>query len=148
LLDENVHYINDLGRFIDGSTIELVHATEKNASSRFPNKQQKSTISADAFVVAVGGRPKALDIPGGTFIPTIAFKTLIYRVVPMPRYLIIGDEAITSDDLFSRSNLSNGTTGGNTVATPRVLVIGGSYVALECAGILNSLGADVTCLHR
>lgn len=44
---------------------------------------------------------------------------------------------ITSDDLFSLQS-SPGKT----------LVIGGSYVALECAGFLAGLGYDVTCSIR
>jgi thioredoxin reductase (NADPH) len=45
--------------------------------------------------------------------------------------------AITSDDLFSLK-----TDPGKT------LVIGGGYIALECAGFLNGLGKDVTMINR
>ena len=42
---------------------------------------------------------------------------------------------LLSDDIFSFASLpSNG----------KVLVIGGSYVALECAGFMASLGFDIT----
>jgi len=44
---------------------------------------------------------------------------------------------ITSDDLFSMQ-----TPPGKT------LVVGASYVALECAGFLAGLGFDVTCMVR
>ncbi|KOO26048.1 thioredoxin reductase mitochondrial [Chrysochromulina tobinii] len=48
-----------------------------------------------------------------------------------------GGRVITSDDLFSLK-----------VPPGRTLVIGGGYVALECAGFLASLGFDVTVLLR
>uniref|UniRef100_A0A8C6FY21 thioredoxin-disulfide reductase (NADPH) n=1 Tax=Moschus moschiferus TaxID=68415 RepID=A0A8C6FY21_MOSMO len=57
-----------------------------------------------------------------------------------PRYLgVEGDKehCITSDDLFSLPYCP-GTT----------LVVGASYVALECAGILAGLGLDVTVMAR
>ena len=57
-----------------------------------------------------------------------------------PQYAgIPGDKeyGITSDDLFSLKK-SPGKT----------LVIGASYVALECAGFLNSLRYDVTVMVR
>uniref|UniRef100_A0A0A9X5F0 thioredoxin-disulfide reductase (NADPH) n=1 Tax=Lygus hesperus TaxID=30085 RepID=A0A0A9X5F0_LYGHE len=44
---------------------------------------------------------------------------------------------ITSDDLFSMKNRPG-----------KVLVIGASYVALECAGFLNGLGYDTTVMVR
>jgi len=45
--------------------------------------------------------------------------------------------AITSDDLFSL-NHDPGST----------LVIGGGYIAVECAGFLNGLGKEVTMINR
>ena len=47
------------------------------------------------------------------------------------------DLAITSDDLFSLAD-----------APGKTLVVGGGYVALECAGVLASLGYEVTVLIR
>lgn len=43
------------------------------------------------------------------------------------------DHALTSDDLFSLK-----TSPGKT------LVVGASYIALECAGFMKELGLDVT----
>lgn len=57
-----------------------------------------------------------------------------------PRYLgIPGDKeyCITSDDLFSLKYCPGKT-----------LVVGASYVALECAGFLTGLGLDVTVMVR
>ena len=57
-----------------------------------------------------------------------------------PRYPDIPgakEYCITSDDLFS------------LVSPPgKTLVVGGSYVALECSGFLAALKFDVTCMIR
>ena len=45
--------------------------------------------------------------------------------------------AITSDDVFSLDR-----------APGRTLCVGGSYIALECAGFLTELGYDVTVAVR
>ena len=52
-------------------------------------------------------------------------------------FLTIFRPAITSDDIFA-------------LAKPpgRTLVIGASYVALECAGFLSGLGYDTTVMVR
>ncbi|XP_075540619.1 thioredoxin reductase 2, mitochondrial-like isoform X2 [Dermacentor variabilis] len=49
----------------------------------------------------------------------------------------LSDYAITSDDIFSLENPPGKT-----------LVIGASYVALECAGFLNGLGYDTSVMVR
>lgn len=67
-------------------------------------------------------------------------KRFIIATGERPRYLgIPGDKeyCITSDDLFSLSYCPGKT-----------LVIGASYVALECAGFLAGLGLDVTVMVR
>lgn len=101
LRDKGVEYKNALGAFKDPHTIEL---TDK--------KGKTSTVTARRVVVAVGGRPKPLDIPGG-------------------------EHAISSDDLFSLQK-----------APGKTLVVGASYVALECAGFLAGLGYDTTVMVR
>jgi len=45
--------------------------------------------------------------------------------------------AITSDDLFSMQKPPNKT-----------LVVGGGYIAIECAGFLSSMGYPVTIMTR
>lgn len=47
------------------------------------------------------------------------------------------DYAITSDDLFSLKENPGKT-----------LVIGGGYIAIECAGFIKGLGNDVTLINR
>ena len=57
-----------------------------------------------------------------------------------PRYPDIPgakEYAITSDDIFSMTDPPGKT-----------LVVGGSYVALECSGFLAGLKYDVTCMIR
>mmetsp|Transcript_12808 Transcript_12808/g.16827 ORF Transcript_12808/g.16827 Transcript_12808/m.16827 type:complete len:676 (-) Transcript_12808:421-2448(-) len=101
LKDKDVTYLNALGRFVGPNELELTFA---NGST--------SSITADRFVVAVGGRPNQLSCPGGEL-------------------------AITSDDLFSLKEHPGKT-----------LVVGASYVALECAGFLHGIGADATVMVR
>jgi thioredoxin reductase (NADPH) len=101
LREKSVDYKNALGAFVDPHTLEL---TDK--------KGKKSTITARRFVVAVGGRPKPLDIPGGEL-------------------------AISSDDIFSLAK-----------APGKTLVVGASYVALECAGFLAGLGYETAVMVR
>jgi thioredoxin reductase (NADPH) len=101
LREKAVEYKNALGSFIDPHTVEL---TDK--------KGKKSSITGRRILVAVGGRPKTLDIPGGEL-------------------------AISSDDLFSLDH-----------APGKTLVIGASYVALECAGFLAGLKYDVSVMVR
>jgi thioredoxin reductase (NADPH) len=101
LREKGVKYENALGAFVDPHTLEL---TDKRGKT--------SRITTRRVVIAVGGRPKALDIPGGEL-------------------------AMSSDDLFSRA-----TSPGKT------LVVGASYVALECAGFLAGIGLPVTVMVR
>jgi len=102
LRTDGVKYINEFGSFVDANTLEL---TDKKGAKR--------QITADTFVVAVGGRPK-------------------YTGLPNEKEL-----CISSDDLFS-------------LAAPpgKTLVVGASYVALECAGFLTGLGYDATVMVR
>lgn len=49
----------------------------------------------------------------------------------------LSEYSITSDDLFSLKEDPGAT-----------LIIGGGYIAVECAGFLNGLGKDVTMVNR
>ncbi|KAJ6668311.1 hypothetical protein lerEdw1_015688 [Lerista edwardsae] len=67
-------------------------------------------------------------------------RTFVLATGERPRYLgIPGDKecCITSDDLFSLPYCPGKT-----------LVVGASYVALECAGFLAGIGLDVTVMVR
>ena len=66
-------------------------------------------------------------------------KDIIISVGSRPKHLEGFDRNlyITSDDLCSR-----------TTAPRKTLVIGGSYVALECAGFLNGLGYSTDVMAR
>jgi thioredoxin/glutathione reductase (selenoprotein) len=65
LREAGITYLNKLGKFVGPNQLETTDA-----------KGNKQVISGARFVIATGGRPSALDIPGG-------------------------EHAITSDDLFS-----------------------------------------------
>lgn len=101
LQQKEVTYFNAFAKFIDEHHILL---TNKN--------NEESTVSAKDFIIAVGGRPRYLDIEGV-------------------------QHCISSDDLFSLPK-SPGKT----------LVVGGSYVALECAGFLAGLGFQTVVMAR
>jgi thioredoxin reductase (NADPH) len=66
LREAGVTYLNKLGKFVGPNTLELTD-----------NKGKTSTITGARFVIATGGRPTPLDIPGG-------------------------EHAITSDDIFMK----------------------------------------------
>lgn len=101
LREEGVVYKPAFGSFVDANTVELVD-----------RKKKRSTVTARRFVIAVGGRPRQLDIPGG-------------------------EHAVTSDDIFQLKE-----------APGKTLVVGASYVALECAGFLHGFGYDTTVMVR
>jgi thioredoxin/glutathione reductase (selenoprotein) len=65
LREEKVNYLNKLGRFVSPHELECTDA-----------KGKKEIITANKFVIAVGGRPTPLDCPGA-------------------------EHAISSDDIFS-----------------------------------------------
>ena len=98
---ENVEYLNARATFVDPTTVEIVDS--KGATKK---------ISSDTIVIAVGGRPRYLEIPGV-------------------------EHCVTSDDIFSLDKPPGKT-----------LVVGASYVALECAGFLNGIGFEVCVLVR
>merc|ERR1719230_1142356 len=102
LMSNNVKYLNAYATFINPNTVEAVD-----------KKGKKTTITADAFVIATGGRPKYPDIPGAK------------------------EYGITSDDVFALK-----TPPGKT------LVIGASYVALECAGFIHGVGYETQVMMR
>ncbi|OQR94644.1 thioredoxin reductase 1 [Thraustotheca clavata] len=103
LRDKKVKYENFLGTFKGAHTLTLT-----NEAKGKPPKD----VTFRRAIIAVGGRPKQLDCPGGEL-------------------------AITSDDIFSREQ-----------APGKTLVVGASYVALECAGFLKGQGFDVTVMVR
>lgn len=102
LMLKKVAYLNAFAKFTDRHTIEVTDRNNKTKS-----------VTADNFLIAVGGRPSYPDIPGAI------------------------EYGITSDDVFYLQH-SPGKT----------LVVGGSYVALECAGFLAGFGLEVTVMVR
>lgn len=102
LRDKKVEYLNAFGTFVDPHTLSTVD-----------RRGREKTITADKFVVAVGGRPRYPDIPGAK------------------------EHCITSDDIFKLPH-----------APGKTLLVGASYIALECAGFLAGLGYDVTVMVR
>jgi glutathione reductase (NADPH) len=96
LNNSGVKIHNGFAKFIDDKTV-LVNGT---------------TITADKFIIAVGGKP---------FVPNIEGSNL----------------AITSDEAFHLDSLPKS-----------IVIVGGGYIAIEFAGIFNSLGVDTTLMIR
>jgi len=94
LKEMEIDVYNMQGTLLDNHTIKLVDKDGKEI-----------TKTAMYFCIAVGGRPRYLNLPN------------------------IKELAITSDDIFWLKK-SPGKT----------LVVGASYVALECAGFLTNFG--------
>lgn len=82
-------------------------------------KGREKIIRVGRIVVAVGGRPTATSCPGG-------------------------EHVIDSDDVFQM----DWTAREGKQEPGKTLVIGASYVALECAGFLTGLGYDTTVMVR
>lgn len=121
LRSAKVTYLNELGKMVDAHTVECTN-----------KKGVKTTKTAEKIIIAVGGRPKYLDIPNER------------------------ECCITSDDLFSLQKAPGKTfvlSIAFVVNRPFFnilcrLLIGASYIALECAGFLNGLGFDTTVMVR
>ncbi|GIY15390.1 thioredoxin reductase 3 [Caerostris darwini] len=99
--------------------------------------QQVKYINSYAQFVE-GHKIKAVDKKGKETL--MSAKHFIIATGERPRYPDVEgakEYGITSDDVFSLEK-SPGKT----------LVVGASYVALECAGFLNGIGLDVTVMVR
>ena len=92
----NVDFIPGFGRFVDQHTVEV-------SDVRY---------SADHILIATGGHPLTLELPGSEF-------------------------GITSDGFFELETQPQ-----------KVAIVGGGYIALEIAGVLNALGSQVDVLLR
>lgn len=143
LIKEGIEYVNSraritLHRKCDSSTdgnardrgaeeSEAVIIVEEEAGLKghaIGQKKKKRRIRARHVLLAVGGRPQ---LP-----PSLKKEqekgNMLYQK---------GGGIITSDDLFFLPS-----------SPGRTLVLGGGYIALECAGFLAGLGLPVTLLNR
>jgi thioredoxin reductase (NADPH) len=101
LRSKDVKYMNAFARFVEPHVIACT------------NKRGETTqVSARRFILAPGGRPSKMGIPGE-------------------------EHAIDSDDLFRMKR-----------DPKKTLVVGGGYIALECAGFLHGIGRSATCMMR
>ena len=119
LKENGTPYLNCLASFHDANT--LVYTSQRSVLDEY--------LSTDKFDKEKMGK--------------ITADKIVIAVGGRPTYL--SEEAcknnhkyaITSDDLFSHKNPPNKT-----------LVVGGGYIALECAGFLQNLGFPVTLMNR
>jgi pyruvate/2-oxoglutarate dehydrogenase complex dihydrolipoamide dehydrogenase (E3) component len=96
-------------------------------------------MEAEKFKVNVNLCESQSDVKPGINIANYDVKAGVVPRRGRPARLDIpgGELAISSDDLFSLPH-----------APGRTLVVGASYVALECAGFLRGLGYDVSVMVR
>ena len=86
----------------------------------------------DAHTVAFSLPSGAYELKARSFVIATGVRPRMYEGLPeLSRY------AITSDDLFSLQENPGKT-----------LVIGGGYIAIECAGFLRGLGNEVVLANR
>ncbi|VDK21587.1 unnamed protein product [Taenia asiatica] len=127
LMNANVKYLNALGEIVDAHTIKTT------------NKQGiVKNITTNTIVVATGERPRYPPIPGAKEcgITRLRFPGAVQgEQMEMGCHLFFIDHC--SDDLFSLDHNPGKT-----------LCVGASYVSLECAGFLRSIGCDVTVMVR
>jgi len=98
-------------RLLDGSGVEIIEGLARLVD-RHTVEVGDRRVSADAILVATGGRPFVPDVPGAEL-------------------------GVISDDIFGLPDLP-----------PKVAIIGGGYIAVEFAGILRGLGAEVSLVYR
>jgi glutathione reductase (NADPH) len=103
LVDSKVDLFLGSASFIDHCTIN-VHSSDK--------QEDDVQLTAKHIVLAVGGKPAHMTIPGGHY-------------------------AIDSDGFFALETQPQ-----------KVAIVGAGYIAVELAGILNSLGTDTTMFIR
>ena len=121
LIEKDVTYINSLAAFHDKNTLLFSK-----------DKQQLETYLKEGKLPSQG--------------EAVGFLKADYIVVATGGRPFIPDDrtclncrkySITSDDIFSLKKPPNKT-----------LIVGGGYIALECAGFLSSLGYPVTLMTR
>jgi thioredoxin reductase (NADPH) len=128
LREKNVNYLNAYGVFVDSHTLECTDRAKK-VVRRSPRTLQPSfTFTFFCFLTPVSRQTR------------VTARRFLVATGGRPKYPgIPGDRefGITSDDFFS-------------LPTPpgRTLVVGASYVALECAGFVRGLGYDTTVMVR
>lgn len=123
LVKRKVKYYNAFAEFLDSKTVKITHKNGK-----------VEEIKGRNFIIAVGGRPAYPNIPGKFWQNSHLFL-LLYGDFLLVDILGAREYCITSDDLFSlRKNPG------------KTLIIGASYIALECGGFLAGLKYDVTIM--
>ena len=100
-----------------------------NAKASFKDASSVKFVYKDPMAAA-GDQGTEYDLRAKNFVIAVGGRPRQHPAVP-------ADCSITSDDLFSMK-----TDPGET------LVLGGGYIAVECAGFLNGLGKKVHLANR
>ena len=132
LRDASVEYVNGLGAFVDQHTVEVTEWPSGGGGGGGGGDDGRGGGGG-------GGGGEGEEEEEGPRRRTLSAARFIVATGGRPAALgCPGAElAISSDDLFSLP------------ASPgKTLLVGGGYVALECAGFLTALGFDTTVLAR
>ena len=107
--------------FFDEARIELTHAraSELDAAARRVRAQDGRSWEFDHLVLATGGRPRPLRIPGANHAGVLALRSL-------------------ADATNLRARLSS---------SRRMVVIGGGFIGLEVAAAARAQGVDVVVVE-
>ncbi|CAM9201887.1 unnamed protein product [Laminaria digitata] len=134
LRSKGVEYVNALGRLQDAHT---VIATDKHGKVTEGKLCQGASFVAAAMFDQPSRPPRYFS--STPLERAMSCGNVVIAVGGRPKQLACegGELAMTSDDIFSL-NKPPGKT----------LVVGASYVALECAGFLTGLGIDATVMVR
>jgi glutathione reductase (NADPH) len=99
-------------RNMNRADVEVYHGRATVAGPNAVRLADGTVVQARHILIATGGRPHMLDIPGGEL-------------------------AISSDEFFDLDALPG-----------RITIVGGGYIAVEFAALLQRLGVTVTLVHR
>ncbi|MEB3280789.1 MAG: glutathione-disulfide reductase [Lyngbya sp.] len=112
VVDKEVRRLSELHiSFLEKAEVELIRGYAKFIDPHTLEVGDRK-VTADKILIATGGHPVKLDIPGI-------------------------EHSISSDDMFLLSEQPK-----------RFAVLGGGYIGVEFAGIMNGLGSEVTQIIR
>jgi hypothetical protein len=165
LRDKHVDYLNEYGVFVDPHTLECTNRKgekRKLTARRFVSRLKSSEL---CFVLAL----LPARSPVSRLLMFLCCRSLRLAVVPSIRTFPATRSTASPAMTFSRCSkrptrykeafavlalscllvcsraiLSSSCNKPLTIISVQTLVVGASYVALECAGFLNGLGYDAT----
>lgn len=96
LADKDVQYFNSIGRFIDPHTVGFADGNQNGGEflvNGYFDPKKENKVTAKYIVIAVGGRPRYLDIPGAEL--AISSDDIFWMQNPPGKTLCIGASYIS-----------------------------------------------------